>query len=225
MRAALLVFALLAPCGTRGARPRSDRVVVVYAEATVDFTPMCPDGRCEWFAVDHDTPCAALPTADIVVVSGHGEAHGGGAYLGLTPRALARVVRCFMPRAVVLDVCHGYSEVLLRALAEGVEGAWVVGSVKALPPRGLTYGARFFERGGVEGRLGAVQAPPGVTLQRWRPTVEALDTALASAEGWGGGALDARLESVLPNLARVPVGGGREVLIEVPPSRFRGLHR
>jgi hypothetical protein len=188
----------------------------------------CPAGLCRSESIDAlgGGRCPDGPRADAVVVSGHGRAAHPAEYLGVSPAALAHAVGCFEPDLVVLDVCEGLGDEILRSLSAAGVDALVVGSAQALPPAGLSFGAAFFDRHrSTAERAAAVGAPAGVRLRRWRLSPAALDRAERDVARMGPAALSERLETVLPNLVSASLDPDAEVLIEVPSSRLREAAR
>lgn len=228
-RAALALAAIpLTPDALALRRPDPRPVVEIHSALTPTLRAPCPTGSCRSVPMEalRDGRCPRGAGADVVVVSGHGQAAQPAEYLGASPSALAHAVACHGPRLIVLDVCEGFGLKLLRSLSDRGLDALVVGSVQALPPAGLSFGPAFFDAGrSTAERSAAVGAPAGVRLQRWRLSSSALDRAASAVAGMGPAALAARLETVLPNLVRAPLDADAEALVEVHPRRFRGAVR
>jgi hypothetical protein len=223
----LLLLLPLSACGGEHAgdepapTPSSDRVVVLFSNAdTVGVATLapaaCKPGQCE--RIDLETfHCRAPQHAASVIVTGHSAPPH---YLNSDPTRVADAIACFSPELVVLDTCYGFSMPLLAEIAIRSKAAVIVGSTYRIAISGLHYDPEFFIDRDAAARAAAIHDPDGTSIERWTVAPPDVERSLADVATWDSSRLHAGLQSIDPNLVRVPLGRSATVLVPVPRERF-----
>jgi hypothetical protein len=196
------------------APPRSNQIVVLYAERGRRLRTRCPAGRCVYRPID-DFRCSMGPAplqADTVIVAGHA---APPLFLGRPFEEVAAAIRCFQPRLVIIDTCVGSYGPLLQELADGERTPLVVAAPFMLRGRGFFYEDSFFSDLPPAERARAVGTRPELPLFRGRPDRRGLSRAALDVVTMDAAARRQRLRSWDPTLVGVALPEGGEVLWSV----------
>ncbi len=220
---ALAIVQTLVGC-TQPIRVETGQTVVLYsARDPVVFRARCPDSKCVYFEVSDvaKLDCREPRThTKAVIISGEGSPPD---YLNVPAEDVARALRCFDGvELVVIDTCYGMSLPILEALSQAGVRALVVGATYKLPPEGFEYEAAFFEPGPASERARYVRSRSGRPVEHWSLANGGLSMVRRHVDAMNKFELLERLTRKNPNFVLVALPGAKSnVLVEVPPQRFR----
>jgi len=194
--------------------------VIAYSSKDPEVFRTSCSGECRRLDVETFVCNRNVPTADVLVLTGHSAPPL--TYLGGGATRLAAVAACVRARAVVIDSCLGMSHPLVTEIASRDRAAWIVGSTQKLPPEGLRYGTAFFVSLPIEERLRAIETRSGARLERWLVNPVEVEDALDRAASWGRAELVEHLARKIPvPLVRLPLhGDSADILIPIEQRRF-----
>jgi len=212
------VLSLYTACAFSYEVPHRPQTVVLYSvEDPPAVHTACAAETCTAIAVE-ELQCTRDRVVSTVILGGHSLPP---TYLNHTAEEIAAAVACLEPELLILDTCYGFSLPLLEALAGRNLQPILVGTTTKLPPNGLRYGALFSSTRDSWEAATMVEARSGVPVQRWRLDPQELAYVRRTVDQWDRDQLMDHLVHRLPNLVRVDLPTSNEVLIVVPPERFR----